>query len=169
MGTMGIKFIFFFISLILYGSLESSEYQRLDPHGSKSVELKTMVLLKHQECQVCHFQKEKKIELKSNIPRRCILCHGKLPHSGAGEHVGKNLSRVQKNATGEVTCLSCHFSHRAALAEEKRLSDFKELTSYASFLKVKKEKGALPLGLIEKNNFDTAMLRMTCTECHSWK
>ena len=151
MGLMGIKFILF-LSLVLCGSLFSAEYQRLDPHGAQTLDFK-------KECQVCHTQKEKKLELKSNIPRRCILCHGKLPHSGVGEHIGKK----------GVTCLSCHFPHRAGVAGKERLSDFKELKSHDSFLKVKKEEGTLPPGLIEKSNFDTAMLRVTCTGCHSWK
>lgn len=127
----------------------SAELQRLNPHGPSL-----------KGCKVCHVEKQKKLELKSNIPQRCILCHGKLPHSGVVEHVGKK----------GVTCLSCHFPHRAAgTPAESRLKDFKELESRSSFLKVQKEEGALPSGLIEKRNFDTAMLRVSCTGCHSWK
>ncbi|MBI3018623.1 MAG: hypothetical protein HYY61_01850 [Deltaproteobacteria bacterium] len=154
-----------FFLLVLIGVLwcgavfPQTKFERLDPHGSKTMNLKKFSLLKQNECQVCHFLKEKKVELKSNIPQRCILCHGKLPHSGVGEHIVKK----------RVTCLNCHFPHRAALASESRLQDFKELESRSSFLKVQKEEDTLPSGLIEKSNFDSAMLRVTCTGCHSWK
>ncbi len=173
MGRMEIKF---FSYLILLGGVfgcgmvfSQAKFERLDPHGSKTADLKKMILVNHKECQVCHLQKEKKGELKSNIPGRCILCHGKRPHSGAGEHVGKSLRPVKKEASGEVTCLSCHFAHRARLPQEERPADFEELISHASFLKVKREKGTLPSGLIEKYNFETAMLRVSCAGCHVWK
>ena len=174
MGTMGIKLFLFFLGSVFgctlaFSQAQFSKLERLDPHGLKTLDLKTVILSRQKECQVCHVQKGKKRELKSNIPHRCILCHGKLPHSGAGEHVGKKLSRVQKGAPGEVTCLSCHFPHRAVLTGEERVLEFRELKAHASFLNVKKEEGALPPGLIEKSNVETAMLRTSCTGCHTWK
>lgn len=157
MERMGTSICAFLNSLLIVISLGCIALAQMDPHGPST-----------KGCQVCHFKKEKKLELKSNIPQRCILCHGKLPHSGVMEHVGKKLSAVKKGE-GEVTCLSCHFPHREALKGETRLKEFKELESRSSFLKVKKGEGALPSGLIEKRNFETAMLRLSCTGCHIWK
>ena len=131
--------------------VKESELERLDPHGGKELNLKSVVLSEHPECKVCHRVKEEKIVLNSDIPRRCALCHNSFPHSGVVEHRGKAL------------CIDCHRPHRAILEKAALV----ESPSSPSF-HISKPEPLLPEGLVIKKNPDP-MLRKNCRECHPWK
>ena len=132
---------------------QETELQRLDPHGSKGLNLKSATLDKHGECKVCHRTHEKKLILNPSIPKRCVLCHNRYPHSGVIEHEQR------------VTCLGCHRSHRALLAGEtqKTLPSVKNPSFH-----IEKPSLTLPEGWIERKNPDP-MLRKVCQECHPWR
>lgn len=134
------------------------ELRRLDPHGVKKTDLKSLSLSKNTECRVCHFETEGHIGLKPRVETTCSSCHGKAPHAGVAEHLGKDLEKLKLGLSGTVTCLSCHQPHRWGSKDH-------DLTR--TFLGSRQELWDLSELFVERPHAN-AMLKRICTECHSW-
>lgn len=141
------------ISLLLAGlSLNADRLKRLDPHGAADLDLKAKVdLKKRSECTACHSSGKQGLTLKADAENSCVGCHGKGPHSGTAEHMG----RVHKGQL--LNCLSCHSPHRA----DQKSWD-KPLGFFAQPVTPDAPKG------FSKSVNPRPMLKKTCTECHQW-
>ena len=119
---------------------------RLDPHGSREVDHRTLKIKENRACTVCHYDNLKR---KESVETSCQNCHNKAPHSGVAEHLGKT------HGVEKINCLSCHVPHRYGSKESDSGGFFKDDS------RLMKE-------ILEVRNHNASMLRRTCVECHKW-
>ncbi|MCM2278430.1 MAG: hypothetical protein NDJ89_10180 [Oligoflexia bacterium] len=131
----------------------SAELTRLDPHGTRSAALAAIAPGSLNECKVCHVGTSGWKTLKPEVSGSCSSCHGRTPHSGVAEHVGRDYRGAK------LDCLSCHSPHRA---------DGHEAPASGGSLVSPERKDLDPAQMVQKPA-SFAMLRRNCQECHSWK
>jgi len=138
---------------------------RLDPHGQKTETLRLQDIHPQSSCMACHIQVGKKVEVAADVQQRCFACHGKLPHSGLSEHLGKDLKVLKGHLQGKLNCLSCHFPHRGALNGKKAGHQTEDFLA-SSFLYNPESI------LFDKEKYTikrepAPMLRADCIDCHN--
>ena len=146
---------FFGLTLVLISSASPAaekttdlNLQRLDPHGKASESVTGLSIVTHSECKVCHIERAGHLTLKPEPAKICASCHGQSPHSGAAEHL----------AHQKVTCLSCHFPHRADPA-------LKLTETEPSIRLERRTPNELPDYLVERIQ-PSPRLRKRCEDCH---
>lgn len=92
--------------------LPALDTRRLDPHGPVEIDFKKPAQdgKAPSECKVCHQSGAGrwpgKVDVKPDVGGSCASCHGKSPHGGVAEHMGREW---RGKAIG---CLDCHSPHR---------------------------------------------------------
>jgi hypothetical protein len=120
---------------------------RVDPHGEPGTKVSHAVLSKSSSCTVCHQSaRNGQWRLRENTGGVCVNCHSASPHSGVNEHLKH-----------KVSCLDCHSPHRSDRIKPELGTGF--LTGRPSITDAELNFRPRP----------DAMLKKTCTSCHSWK
>lgn len=130
-------------------SLAEILLDRVDPHGRRGVKPTVAMMTEVKACSVCHSLESASTSQLSGIAKSsesCLNCHNSSPHSGVAEHLKH-----------QVSCSSCHSSHRGdEIAWTPSTGRFKGLY----------DKPLAAEDLVDRAA-TSAMLKKNCTDCHN--
>lgn len=138
------------VTLLICSSSLLAVSGQLDPHGSSSVDHRSLKLSENQACAICHYEEKTVLKTHQDAASRCTNCHGKMPHSGMIEH--KDLG-----------CLSCHRPHRFSAIKSEQEAD--SSIASTSFIYAQRKVKNIP-GVVESKS-KSPMLARHCKECHT--